>query len=59
MTTHIDYAETEVIAHDEPRSSQGKGGGSEPQWRLANQIRRALDRHKALEYRVRAEGFDD
>lgn len=60
MTTHIDYAVTEVIA--EPDSAGSEGGSGEPddnRWSEQQKIESTLKHCERMVRRVRAEGFDD
>ena len=56
MSTHIDYAVTEVIPVAEP-SEQGEQ--VDPRWRDQEKQAALLKQQQRLQRRVAAEGFDD
>ena len=56
MSTHIDYAVTEVIP--EPEQTE-EGGQVDPRWREAEKLTATLRQQQRLRQRVAAEGFDD
>lgn len=56
MTTHIDFAVTEVIPQPDTNS---EGGSVDPRWSELEKVRAALERQQRLQTRIAAEGFDD
>ncbi len=56
MTTHIDFAITEIIPQPE---SNAEGESVDPRWSEQDRIRSALQQQQRLQTRLAAEGFDD
>lgn len=56
MTTHIDFAVTEVIPQPETNT---EGERVDPRWSEPDKVRSALQRQQRLQTRIAAEGFDD
>jgi hypothetical protein len=56
MTTHIDFAVTEVIPLPETNT---EGETVDPRWSEQDKVRSALQRQQRLQTRIAAEGFDD
>lgn len=56
MTTHIDFAVTEVIPEAEANE---EGERVDPRWSEQDKIKAALAQQQRLQARIAAEGFDD
>lgn len=56
MTTHIDFAVTEVIPE---AAANEEGERVDPRWSEQDKIKAALAQQQRLQARIAAEGFDD